>query len=191
MNFINDANYQEKFDRLSLTGETIKSKTFEDCEFSNCSFIDCKFENNKFLNCNFVECTLSAVVPMSCKLNEVSFLKCKVIGIDWTKATDIRDVNFTECQINFSSFKLLKIPKTRMVKCEAKEVDFIETDLSFGDFSHTDFENSRFFKANLTGADFRGAKNYYIDARVNTLKQTHFSLPDALSLLNSLDIILD
>ncbi len=78
-----------------------------------------------------------------------------------------------------------------MVKCEAKEVDFTETDLSHSDLKGTDFEKSRFFKTNLAYADFKGARNYYIDARVNTLKQTKFSLPEALSLLNGLDIILD
>ena len=78
-----------------------------------------------------------------------------------------------------------------MVKCEAKEIDFIETDLSDGDFKNTDFEKSLFFKANLTDADFRGASNYSIDIKTNILKRTRFSLPEALSLLESLDIIIE
>lgn len=78
-----------------------------------------------------------------------------------------------------------------MVNCEAKETDFTDTDLSYGDFKNTDFEKSRFFKTNLSYADFKGAKNYFIDTKNNTLKKTRFSLPEALSLLNTLDIILD
>jgi fluoroquinolone resistance protein len=191
MSFVNDDYYQEKFNHISLTGEIVKSRVFDECEFTTCSFIDCKFDNSKFLNCRFTECVLSAVVPMNCRFNNSHFLKCKVIGIDWTKAQQIRELDFMESQINYSSFKLLNIPKTRIVKCEAKEVDFTETDLSQGDFKNTDFENSRFFKTNLSYADFRDAKNYYIDTGNNILKQTRFSLPEALSLLNSLDIILD
>ncbi len=191
MGFTENAYYQEKFNHLSLTNEVIKARAFEECEFIACSFIDCKFEKSKFLNCKFTECILSAVVPMDCRLNDVHFLKSKVMGIDWTKTDKIRDLDFRESQINYSSFKLLVIPKTKIVKCGAKEVDFTETDLSQGDFQNTDFEKSRFFKTNLTGADFRGAKNYYIDARINTLKQTRFSLPEALSLLHGLDIIVD
>ena len=95
------------------------------------------------------------------------------------------------CQINYSNFNHLKIPKTKLVKCEAKEVEFIETDLSNGDFTNTDFENSRFFKANLSGANFKGAINYFIDVNNNTLKKTRFSLPEALVLLDSLDVIID
>jgi fluoroquinolone resistance protein len=191
MVFKGNSYYQEKFAHLSLTNEVIKSKSFEECEFISCSFLDCKFEKIKFLNTQFTDCILSAVVPMDCRLNGVRFFRSKAIGIDWTKAEKIRDLEFKESQINYSSFKLLAIPKTKLVKCEAKEVDFTETDLSHGDFKDTDFEKSRFFKSNLAYADFKGARNYYIDARVNTLKQTRFCLPEALSLLDGLDIIVE
>ena len=85
----------------------------------------------------------------------------------------------------------MKPPRLKIINCEAKEVDFIETDLTGGVFTGTDFEGSRFFKTNLTNADFKGARNYMIDARNNTLKKTKFSLPEALSLLNGLDIIIE
>jgi fluoroquinolone resistance protein len=191
MSFTEDYYFQEKFSHLTLASEVVKTIVFEECEFTTSSFTDCKFQKCKFLNCKFSECILSAVIPMDSRFNEVEFLKCRVVGIDWTKAEQVRDLKFQESQVNYSSFKLLKIPKTKMVKCEAKEVDFTETDLSHGDFKNTDFEKSRFLKTNLSYADFSGAKNYDIDATNNTIKQTHFSLPEALSLLNSLDIILD
>ncbi|MBU0570367.1 pentapeptide repeat-containing protein [Patescibacteria group bacterium] len=58
-------------------------------------------------------------------------------------------------------------------------------------FTNTDFEKSVFSKTNLAKANFNGAKNYYIDVRQNNIKKAHFSLPEALSLLNSLDVIID
>jgi fluoroquinolone resistance protein len=191
MDFSKVVYYQEKLIKLSRTKEDIKSRVFEECEFSSCSFIDCRFENCKFLRCRFIECNLSAVIPMNCQFLEVEFSRCKVMGIDWTKAQRLQDLNFSECQINYSNFRLLKLPKIKMVKCEAKEVDFIETDLSEANFKKTDFEKSTFFKTNLTDADFTGATNYFIDIKTNILKRTRFSLPEALSLLNSLDIIIE
>jgi len=191
MNFTENSYYQEKLEHFSLTDMVLKQKSYEECEFIGVSLIGCKFEKSKFLNCKFIECVLSAVVPVDCNLNGVSFIGSKVIGVDWTKVEKIRDLEFNKSQINFSSFRLLALPRIKIVKCESKEVDFTETDLSHGDLKGTDFEKSRFFKTNLTYADLRGAKNYYIDARVNTLKQTRFSLPEALSLLNGLDIILE
>ena len=50
--------------------------------------------------------------------------------------------------------------------------------------------DSRFNHTNLTEADFSDATHYNISAVDNTLKKTRFSLPEAISLLYSLDIIL-
>lgn len=191
MNLKKDNYYQEKLSKLSFSKETISSIVFEECELDGCSFIDCKLEKCKFLSCQFNDCILSAINPLESRFMEVKFAKSKVIGFDWTKTAKIEELSFTDCQINYSNFKLLKIPKIKMVNCEAKEVAFVETDLSDGDFKNTDFEKSLFFKSNLTNADFKGARNYYIDVRNNILKKTRFSLPEALALLKSLDIILD
>jgi fluoroquinolone resistance protein len=191
MEFSENTNYKENFSRLSFEKDTISSKYFEECEFDDCTFVDCTFEKCKFINCKFNGCILSAITPFDSRFDDITFTKSRVIGFDWTKAQRIQGLVFDRCQINYSNFKLLKIPKIKMLNCEAKEVDFIETDLSNGDFKNTDFEKSRFFKADLSGADFKGAKNYFIDVKNNTLKKTRFSLPEALVLLDSLDIIID
>lgn len=191
MKFTENAYFQEKFTRLSLSGETIEDIIFEECEFIGCSFINCKFEKCKFLNCRFNECTLSAINPANSRYLIVKFSRSKVIGFDWTKTDKLEDLEFADCQINYSNFKLMKLPKIKILNCEAKEVEFIETDMTEGVFRNTDFEKSRFFKTNLTNADFKGARNYYIDARNNILKKARFSLPEALTLLESLDIILE
>ena len=68
--------------------------------------------------------------------------------MDWTKAQHLKELEFFSSQINYSNFKMLKIPKTKIVDCEAKEVFFTEADLGQGDFRNTDFENSLFFKTN-------------------------------------------
>jgi fluoroquinolone resistance protein len=46
-------------------------------------------------------------------------------------------------------------------------------------------------KTNLTGANFKGAKNYAINPQANTLKKTRFSYPEVMTLLNALDIIIE
>jgi fluoroquinolone resistance protein len=191
MSFTEDSYFQESFLNLSLSNETVKSKEFEECEFNNCSFITCKFEKCKFINCKFSDCIISAINPVDSWIADVIFSKCKVIGCDWTKTSQIQGLDFTDCQINYSNFAMLKLPKITMINCEAKEVDFTETDLSDGTFAGTDFERSVFFKTNLTKANLAGAVNYCIDPRCNTIKKTHFSLPEALSLLSCLDIVID
>jgi fluoroquinolone resistance protein len=191
MSFSQDYYYKTVFTKDNCLKETIKGIEFEGCEFHGCSFIECKFEKCKFIECRFQDCILSAVSPLESRFRVVKYAKCKVIGMDWTKAAEISDLDFNECQINYSNFRMLEIPMTKIVKCEAKEVDFIETDLSKGDFQNTDFEKSRFFKTNLTNANFKGAVNYNIDIHNNQIKKARFSLPEAINLLKSLDIIIE
>ncbi len=185
------AYYKGTFTGLTLANETIVGIEFEECEFQKCSFVNCNLDSWKFLDCKIVECRMSAINPVRSRFQGVKFLTSQVIGFDWTRAEAIEDLEFTNCKINYSNFKLLKLPRLKLINCEAHEVDFINTDLTEGVFTNTDFENSRFFKADLTEADFRGAKNYTIDARNTVLKKTKFSLPEALALLDGLDIVLE
>jgi fluoroquinolone resistance protein len=191
MGFTKSSYYQEKFTKISLAQSTVKEIEFEECEFHDCSFVDCGFIRCRFINCTFSGCMISAIVPTDCRFVDVYFTDSKVIGVDWTKAQHMREVRFDRCQINYSNFRLLKLPKMTMTVCEAKEVDFTGTDLTEGDFTYTDFERSVFSKTILTKANFTGAKNYFIDARQNTIKKARFSLPEALSLLYCLDVVIE
>jgi uncharacterized protein YjbI with pentapeptide repeats len=75
--------------------------------------------------------------------------------------------------------------------CVAIEVDFRDADLSKADFTGSDLSNSIFISTNLREADLSQARNYSIDPGKNTLSQTKFSLPEAMSLLYSMDIVLE
>jgi uncharacterized protein YjbI with pentapeptide repeats len=72
----------------------------------------------------------------------------------------------------------------------AKDVDFREVDLSGVDFTGTDLADSLFADTNLTEADLSKARNYTIEPVKNILKGAKFSLPEAMSLLFNLDIVL-
>lgn len=191
MSFSREYYIQETFFNVSLADEAVESIEFEECGFNGCSFISCKFLRCKFINCKFYDCITSAINSVDSIISDISFDRCKVIGWDWTKASQLHGLSFTGCQLNYSNFAALKLSGIKMISCDAKEVNFNGTDLRDGIFTGTDLERSIFHKTNLTKADLRGAFNYTIDARNNTLKKTRFSLPDALSLLNSLDIIIE
>lgn len=191
MNFKDKYYYQVKFDKLISEKEIIGGVEFEDCEFVNCSFVETKFIKCKFITCRYIGCVLSATTPTDSHFVETSFSNSKVIGMDWTKAQRLQDISFDNCQINYSNFRLLKLQKIKIINCEAKETDFTEADLSEGNFTNTDFEKSLFLNTNLSKANFLNAKNYYIDVRCNNIKKAHFSTPEAISLLDSLNIVLD
>ena len=174
----------------------LKDGDFNNLEFYNCKFLYCKFNGStfhkcRFEDCEFTECDLSLIKPRYCAFIDVDFRQSKLVGINWTEAATPLSINFDSCLINLSSFFGLNLTKIKMVECIAKEVDFVEANLANGNFNATDFTNSRFLKTNLTKADFRQAKNYSIDPNNNLLKKTRFSLPEAISLLSGLDVVLD
>lgn len=123
------------------------------------------------------------------------FEDSKVIGVNWTRAdwsaTRLRDpIGFFKCAISHSTFIGLSLREIQIRDCVAVDVDFREADLSQADFAGTDLSESLFSNTNLTEADLSRARNYHIDPEQNALKQAKFSLPEAMSLLYSLDIVL-
>jgi fluoroquinolone resistance protein len=84
----------------------------------------------------------------------------------------------------------LKLGGIQIKDCIALDVDFRQADLSEADFAGTDLSQSLFGDTNLSQADLSRACNYDIDPGLNVLRQARFSLPEALSLLHSMDIVL-
>ncbi len=183
--------YKLTFDHLNYSGDFFEDKEFEECIFTKCSFIECTFKHCKFLNCTFVECTLSAIKPINSSFNEVVFKESKVIGFDWTKATSIRSLAFEKSQLTYSNFSQLKLPLLKIRDSVAHEVNFSEAHLFGGDFQGTDFLKAVFSQTNLSKANFRKAFNYSINFKYNNISKAKFSLPEAMSLLNSLEIELE
>jgi uncharacterized protein YjbI with pentapeptide repeats len=191
-----------EFNRNFYESETFKNinksysnSVYYDIEFYNCSFEECKFNECSFKactfeGCSFSTCDLSVIKIIDSSFHNVVLTGSKVVGINWSETTSI-DVSFLNCVLNGSTFFGLNLTNLKMVDCIAKDVNFTEANLCKGDFTGTDFFGSRFLNTNLSFANFAQSKNYNINPQINKFKKTKFSLPDAISLLSNLDIILE
>lgn len=193
---LNLAEYEdETFSGLSFDQETIADKTFTDCTFKDCTFREAILQRCSFHDCLFSDCDLSLAKIPGTSFATVAFEMCKLVGIDWTSAHwpkfgIKRPFSFHQCALNYSFFSGLKLPHLSMTQCIAKEADFTDVDFTSALFTGTDFTDSRFVNCNLTKANFNDARNYAIDINQNWLKKTKFALPEAVSLLAGLDIVL-
>ncbi len=188
----------QTYKKLVYRGEYFKKKEFSACTFIKCGFSESTFEECAFRNCVFKDCELNLVKLPGCTFAETHFEHSQLIGVNWAetglvdkKFNLVKPVDFDECVVNHSIFMWLNLTGARLAKCIAHDADFSEANLTRAVCTGTDFANSRFWHTDLTEADFTGAMNYTIAANLNTLKKTKFSLPEAMSLLHSLDIILD
>jgi len=199
MNPFSDEDNQEYVDQtfrdLNQQQTILQSKRFDNCTFVGCTFRESKVSGCVLVDCSFKKCDLSLLDVTNSSFRDVRFENSQVIGINWALASWPGGVlfgtlHFTDCVLNYSSFFGLTLQNATFEKCVARDVDFGEADLTGASCKGTDFTESRFHNTNLTGADFSEAVNYAINPLSNTLSKTTFSLPEAVALLHSLDIIL-
>lgn len=187
--------FDQNFLDVNFSELNLLEKTFENCTFDNCDFTETKLEQCKFLECEFTNCNLSLLKPKYSSFLEVGFSESKLVGVNWAEAkwSTIKfpcSLKFFNCILDHSSFFGLYLHEIIIKKCSAKEVDFRETDLSLADMSYSDFNGAQFVKTDLSGANFAHAFNYAINATLNNIKKTKFMLPEAMGLLQGLDIVL-
>lgn len=181
------------FDRLQLDNTRTNTSEFFDCAFRECTFVESVFHQCRFINCAFQGCDLSLVQVPESSFTGVIFEDSKCIGINWALAnwpvtTLGVPLRFNKCNLSLSTFIGLSLPGIQIADCLAVDVDFREADLSRSDFNETDLTNSLFSQTNLSGADLSLARNYIIDPTENILIGARFSLPEAMSLLYSMNI---
>jgi uncharacterized protein YjbI with pentapeptide repeats len=187
---------EEVFNGVTLEGGAVEETNFYDCRFEQCTLREVQFVRCRFRDCEFVGCDLSLMQVKGSSFANVRFEESHVIGVNWSEAEwprfgEIRPINFKNCALSYSTFFGVKLKQCDFIDCVAKDADFSEADLTEANCTGTDFAQSRFLHTDLTQTNLRGAQNYAIDATANVLKSTKFSLPEAMSLLYSLDIELE
>lgn len=190
------AHYEDQnFIGLHQDNIPILSSEFFDCTFTNCSFVETIFRKCRFINCVFQGCDLSLVKVPESIFSSFRFEDSKIIGVDWTQADWPiaglgKPPSFIRSILDHCTFIGLNLKGIQVIDCVALDVDFRESDISGADFTGTDLSDSLFNYTNLSKADLRQACNYNIDPGQNVLKGAKFSLPEAMSLLYNMDIIL-
>jgi uncharacterized protein YjbI with pentapeptide repeats len=190
------AHYADQvFKGVRLRQAEIASSEFHGCTFAQCSFAESIFRRCRFVDCAFQQCDLSLAQVPDSVFSGTRFKDSKIIGVNWAQAdwSAIKlgqPPGFYKSTISHCTFIGLSLRGMVVEECVAKDVDFREADLSKADFAGTDLSESLFIKTNLSEADLSGARNYRIAPGQNELEGARFSLPEAMSLLYNLDIVL-
>jgi len=180
----------KKFENIVWEERNITGRIFEHCTFYKCSLKGCTFEDCSFEKCTFNECDLSLIKFKNTALSDVQINGSKAIGIAWHTASNPITINFNNSKISYSSFFGKSYKKGQLINCLADEVDFTNCNLTQANFAGTDLKNAIFSNTDITQANFVGALNYAININNNKTKKAKFSLPEALSFLHNLDIII-
>ncbi len=187
------AYFSEDFVSLDLSQREMSALVFEDCTFDACNLSETIFNECDLRDCRFVNCNLSVVKVKASTFSGIIFDTCKIIGIDWTRASwpSIAlqtPLKFYKCVMNDSSFFGLKMKDLVIKECQAQSVDFREGHFQGANFVKTDLSDSLFMQTDLEHSDFTDATHYAIDIRFNKVTQAKFSRFEALNLLALLEI---
>ncbi|MBN9297610.1 MAG: pentapeptide repeat-containing protein [Filimonas sp.] len=189
---MNEVFYNDKrFEDEVHDGKTITGVEFYKCHFYKCSFKETKFSECSFEQCVFEECDLSLMKINKTTFSSVQVKSSKAIGVIWSDVINAFAIDFTQSNINYGNFVGKQLKKVKFINCSIAEADFSDCNLSQAVFTGSDLTNARFIQSDLTQANFIDATNYTIDVNINKIKKAKFKLPEALSLLYSLDIIVE
>jgi uncharacterized protein YjbI with pentapeptide repeats len=179
------------FNLLDLQNQRFQSVQFEKCKFIGCNFQESSFLKCSFTDCEFKNCNLSVCDVADSTFDVANFLDSKLYGIKWNKASQRLGfrVKFENCVLDLCNFASLDIKETNFSKSSIKEGYFHNNNLVKAKFGGCDLTQALFHECDLSKADFRGATNYSIDFRTNKLDKAQFNLPEAISLLDGLNII--
>jgi fluoroquinolone resistance protein len=123
---------------------------------------------------------------------QVVFKECKMLGLRFDLCNVfLLSFAFDHCQLNFSSFYLLKIKNTQFRACTLQEVDFSECDLSKSSFAESDLSGAIFDQTNLEQADFATAYHFNIIPEKNKILKAKFSKQNIEGLLSHYKIVIE
>jgi fluoroquinolone resistance protein len=179
----------ETLNEPSLEDLTLDQKVFINCTFVNANWMEATLRRCLFENCVFRGCDMTMMSPYDTSFREVRFERCKLMGIDWTKAHQLTfQADFDECALNHCSFDGMPLRELSITNCRALEVVFTEADLTGADLSGTDLSGSVFLHTILEQVDLSSASHYTIDPITNKLRDTKLSLEGALRSLALLGV---
>lgn len=187
---------EQVFDGLEFRQQSIRSTTFDLCEFLGCDFSETRFIDCRFSDCVFKDSNFNTVKLDGTRFSGTEFKNCKVTGVNWTSlnwssVALAAPFVFDACDISYCVFSGLNLPELQITDCKAHDVDFSECDLSDADFFRTDLTNARFNLSRLNRSNFKDAINYTIDPLNNSIEGATFSVPDVLGLLSPFKINID
>jgi uncharacterized protein YjbI with pentapeptide repeats len=187
-----ETSFRERtFSLLDAASHAFDGLEFDTCVFKDCCFTGAALKRWHLTDCRFEDCDLTAARLTASRLRGVTFKNCRAGGVNWAGASALDDASFEHCVLDHGVFTGAKLPRLSAVDCRIREADFGDADLRGAVFTRSDLRGCRFFGADLSAADLRGAFDYLIDARQTKMKKTRVSLPEAVSLLSGLDVVIE
>lgn len=176
-------------DKTFKARKQIEKGDYEFCRFVNCILPNSDLSGISFIECEFENCDFSSSKLYDTSFKDVTFVKSKLVGLCFEDCNEfLFSIDFSESNLNLSSFYQMKPKNISFRDCNLKEVDFTEAELAETLFEKCDLHSAIFKNTNLRKADFRSSYNFLIDPEINKIEKARFSLMGLPGLLDKYDL---
>ncbi len=176
----------ETFGDLELQHASLEDRTFYDCRFERCLLNEASLKRSRFIDCAFSGCDLSMADPTDAELSGVRFEGTALVAVNASllaRPIGTLELYFEGCTLNYMTFRDLELSGSVFENCLVHEAVFSEAKLVKASFGGSDLLNSTFLDCDLSGADFRGARNYQVSTKRNRVEGLKASFPEVIGLL--------
>lgn len=163
---------------------------YEACTINGGQLTGADWSNKTFIQCTFTDCDLSNITLHHTGFQQVRFVRCKMMGLHFDDCNPfLLELAFEHCNLSFSLFSGLKLPKTVFQSCLLEGADFENADLTGSEWPDSDLRDALFENTILEKADFTTAVHFRISPHRNRIKKARFSAQGLIGLLREWDIV--
>ena len=182
-------NDNKVFDSVDYSEQLVTGREFQSCTFKRCDLSNSRFLNNKFLECVFDSCNLSMAHLQGSILNDVKFINCKILGVNFSECQSLLfTVEFEGCILDYASFMSKKMLNTQFIRTSLKETTFSLANIAGSVFDQCDLSGTVFNRTDLGGVNFATSFNYTIDPELNNIRKAIFSADGIPGLLTKYQV---
>lgn len=189
----------ERFEGLTAEdllagGAALAGNEFDGCTFVSCDLTEASLRGAQLYDCHFERSELPLVDLTEASLRGVTFDRCRLTGVDiGVLARDPLGVeaSFRGCDLSFALFRKLDLTRFSFEECIFNRAEFKSCHMPAVAFDGCDLTSCLFDECDLTRADLRTARNYFISPTRNRIKGLRASVPEALSFLAAIDVVLE
>lgn len=179
----------ERFVKADFAGLDLRRCRFDACEFVDCTFTDANLTEAVFDDCSWLRCELSNCKVQGARFRKAEFVGCRMRGVSFSECHGfVLEFEFTDCNLSYSSFSGLRLPRTVFKDCKLNETDFAETQLMESSFEGSDLNGTTFHHTDLSDCDLSGARHVCVDLQNNRVKGMKLSLDGAFSTLAAVGV---
>ena len=183
---MDDSYFEQTYTGVDYATNRLPGERYEACTFRQCILREADLRDLRLEDCRFEHCDLSNARTENLSLQGVTFIDCKLLGVDFAACTSFNfHVEWVRCRMSDARFSGQGLGRSGFSDCELRRADFTGADLRNVSFGESDLTDAIFEATDLRGTDLRLATGYTIDPLRNRVRGTRVAWPGAVGLLRN------